>query len=52
MYQQYIGGMKNAPGKWSIVPYTSSATLQLRSSLSAVWIPNKTNGRKSAQLSG
>ena len=45
-------GVKNSPGRRSVVPYTISAAVELRSSLRAVLTPRRMRGRVSIQASG
>ena len=45
-------GVKNSPGRQSVVAYTVSAAVALKSSLRAVLIPMRMRGRVSIQASG
>ena len=44
--------LKNRPGRWSVVPYTSSAAVQWMSSWTAVRMPSNTMGSESVHLFG
>ena len=45
-------GVKNSPGRRSLVPYTISAAVEDMSSLRAVRIPSRTRGKASIQEAG
>ena len=45
-------GVKNSPGRRSVVPYTISATVDEMSCLKVVRIPRRTSGRASIHESG
>jgi len=47
-----VEGVKNSPDSRRVVPYTISAVVNLRSSLSAFLIPSRMRGRVSIQASG